>query len=158
MIGTPGAPPWLLVAQLEEALHVKEIPGGAHEDRIIMYHDHTNLDAETDEVPWCSSFVNYCVTTCGVDLKTTRSARARSWLRWGVGLGYPCLGCIVVLKRGGSNQPGPDVINAQGHVGFFVGYQETAQGHISVLGGNQSDRVCTFAYPADRVLGYRWAA
>ena len=156
MIGTPGAPPWLLVANLEEALQVKEIPGAAHADRILMYHDYTSLDAETDEVPWCSSFVNYCVATCGLGLTPTRSARARSWLEWGVPLGYPALGCIAVMKRGGPGQPGPEVIAAKGHVGLFDRFD--GNGNPLVRGGNQNNRVCTKAYPVSRVLGYRWPA
>ena len=157
MIGQPGAPPWLLVAQLEEALHVKEIPGSEHEKRILMYADHTSLDAGTDEIAWCSSFCCYSGDTCGVAIaRGTNSARARSWLLNWEPMLYPALGCVVVMKRGGPGQPGPDVIKAQGHVGFFTGFDP--DGNVLVLGGNQSNRVCTKAYPAARVLGYRWPA
>ena len=156
MIGQPGAPPWLLVAQLEEALHVREIAGDEHNKRVLMYHDHTSLDAATDEVPWCSAFCCYCVDMCGLGFPSTNSARARSWLPWGEAILYPPLGSIVVMKRGGPGQPGPDVLHAQGHVGFFVGFN--AAGDPEVLGGNQGNRVCTTAYPVERVLGYRWPA
>jgi hypothetical protein len=52
------------------------------------------------------------------------------------------LGCVVVFSRG-----------AGGHVGLVVG--RTAHGGLSVLGGNQGDRVCIAAFHTARVLGYR---
>ncbi|KKK66354.1 hypothetical protein LCGC14_2964930, partial [marine sediment metagenome] len=43
--------------------------------------------ASEDETPWCSSFVNFCVCEAGYNpIKETGSARARSWLSWGVGV------------------------------------------------------------------------
>ena len=150
-------PPWLVVAQAEEQLGVTEIPGAEHNPRILLYHDETTLDASTDEVPWCSSFVNYCLKECLLGLGGTKSARARSWLEWGVSLSIPPTGAIVVLKRGGGGQPGPEVIDAPGHVGFFVNRASYGcLAGLEILGGNQSDRVCTERYPASRVLGYRW--
>jgi hypothetical protein len=59
---------------------------------------------------------------------------------------------VVILKRGGGNQPGPEVIDAQGHVGFFAGLEGTK---ILVLGGNQSDAVDVSRYPSSRLLGIR---
>ena len=150
-------PPWLVVAQAEEQLGVAEIEGLKHNPRILLYHDETTLDASTDEVPWCSSFVNYCLNECLLGLRGTRSARARSWLEYGVPLEIPPIGAIVILKRGGGGQPGPEVIDAVGHVGFFVG--RTSYGclaGIELLGGNQNDRVSVERYPTTRVLGYRW--
>jgi len=147
-------PPWLVLAQAEELLNVREIYGPEHHERILMYHDETGLDASTDEVPWCSSFVNYCIRKCGMGLRGTFSARARSWLRTGNPLTIPAIGCITILKRGGENQPGPDVVEATGHVGFFVGQPNAKV--IQVLGGNQSNRVMVSEYPIGRVLGYRW--
>jgi len=58
----------------------------------------------------------------------------------------------VILRRGQGEQPGPDVIDAPGHVGFFAG---VSGGSILVLGGNQSDAVNVKAFPADSVLGIR---
>ncbi len=154
MIYQDGAPPWMLVLKLEEALRVQEIPGPEHEKRILIFHDHTTLDAETDEVPWCSGAICYAVDTCGLPIESTKSARARSWLSWGVSLSYPALGCIAVLKRGGPGQPGKDVLNAQGHVGLFAGFDR--QGKPRILGGNQNNRVNTKPYPVERILDYRW--
>ncbi len=149
-----GIPPWMAVALLEQELRVQELPGSEHEARIIMYHSTTSLDAEADEVPWCSSFVNYCAQMCGMGLRGTQSARARSWLEWGSSLSYPALGCIAVLKRGGPDQPGKDVLDAAGHVGFFAGFDR--QGKPRILAGNQSNRVNTKPFPVERILDYRW--
>ena len=133
-------PPWIPIAQGEIGQH--EIRGGEN-PRIIAYHATTTLKATEDEVPWCSSFVNWCLTQAGY--KGTNSAWARSWMGWG----YACLqepGCVVVLQRGNNAQTG--------HVGFFMG--QKLGGWVSVLGGNQGDRVCLASFPAEMVLGYRW--
>lgn len=59
---------------------------------------------------------------------------------------------VVIFKRGGGNQPGPDVINAPGHVGFYAGIQGK---DILVLGGNQNDTVSISGYAKSRLLGVR---
>lgn len=145
-------PAWLTLAK--EELGTLEIPGPEHHPRILEYHETTTLQASTDEVPWCSSFVSWCILNCGLSLTSTRSAWARSWLRWGIGSTIPAGGCIVVMKRGGRHQPGPEVIQATGHVGFFIDRPDLKT--ITVLGGNQRNSVCERDYPAGRVLSYRW--
>src|SRR5690606_39921274 len=60
----------------------------------------------------------------------TNSARARSWLR--VGITVPIESAtkgwdIVVLKRGQGPQPGPEIINAPGHVGFYAGRDDAGR-------------------------------
>jgi uncharacterized protein (TIGR02594 family) len=115
-----------------------------------------------DETPWCSAFANGMAWE--LRLPRSKSARARSWLQVGKPIqkvrppfeqdwpeatpGFD----VVILKRGGINQPGPDVIDAPGHVGFYAGQNNN---HILVLGGNQKDAVNISQYPKDRVLGVR---
>lgn len=149
MIETPG---WLKVALEEAARGVKEISGAEHEDRILLYHASTTLSATEDEVPWCSAFVNWCVEAAGY--VGTDSSRARDFLRWGRAIDPPAYGAIIVLSRGPS-PPGPDVIDAPGHVGFLVA--SPTPDEILLLGGNQDNQVCTRPYPRDRILGVRWA-
>ena len=96
-----------------------------------------------NSVPWCSSFVNYCITKSG--LQGTNSKQARSWAQWGAASDRRP-GSIVVLERG--NPP-------QGHVGFFVGPDDS---RIRLLGGNQGDRVSIASYDAERVIAVRWPA
>ena len=61
-------------------------------------------------------------------------------------------GDIIVLKRGKGDQPGPEVLEAPGHVGFYAGRFDN---FIEVLGGNQSDTVKVSRYPVKRLLGVR---
>lgn len=126
----------------KKEMGVEEIPGTKDNPRIEQYHSVTTLKATDDETPWCSSFVCWVVQQCG--LYSTRSARALSWMNWGIPLNAPYKGCIVIFSRGGG----------QGHVGFFDHEDEK---HVYVLGGNQSNRVCIAAYPKDRWLAYRGA-
>jgi uncharacterized protein (TIGR02594 family) len=143
-------PPWL--AHAYDELGVHEIAGSIHEERILAYHDVTTLKATEDEIAWCSSFACWVMEQASIE--HTRSARARSWLTWGKPLDQPRYGCVVVLARGVEPQPGPDVIAAPGHVGFWVGWAAGSQ--ILVLGGNQGNAVSVGAYPARRCLGLRW--
>jgi len=147
-------PRWLAVAYQELRLGVREIPGPQHTGRILEYHAATTLKATTDEVPWCASFVGWCLRQA--DVKPSGSAAARSYLDWGVGVSVvnPPIGAVVVLKRGGAGQPGPEVRDAQGHVSFFWGHGEPGQ--LVCLGGNQGDKVSLACYPVGRLLGIRW--
>lgn len=136
-----GETTWMDIA--ESKLGVKERSGpDAHPD-IVEFHQHTSLKATSDEIPWCSSFVNYCMDKAGIP--GTHSAAARSWLKWGRAINIPLPGCIVILKRG--TNP------AQGHVGFYAG---ESSGTVRILGGNQGDRVCYSRYAKTDVIGYRW--
>jgi len=133
-------PSWLAIAKKE--LGQVEIAGDKDNERIIEYHRTTTLKAADDEVPWCSSFVNWAIRRAG--FKGTDSARARSWLSWGIDFRIPAYGCVVVLSRGKVGQ---------GHVGFFVGRKA---GQVALLGGNQSNAVSITWFPESKILGYRW--
>ena len=135
-------PPWLQVAMGE--IGVKEYPGPADNPRIREYHSHTSLAASDDEISWCSSFENFCMVKAG--LPGTRSAAARSWLKWGVATG-PRLGAVVVLKRGS--------LSWQGHVTFLL---EQEGDRLICLGGNQGNAVKVSSFPVSDLLGVRWPA
>lgn len=145
-------PLWLRIARRELHDGVKEVSGPGDNPRIVQYHAATSGAFEDDEVPWCSSFVNWCMDQAGIS--RTNSARARSWLAWGKGITHPPIGAITILSRGVGPQPGPEVIKAPGHVGFYLG--EASASEILLLGGNQGDAVNVRAYPAAAVLGFRW--
>lgn len=107
----------------------------------------------SDEVAWCSAFCNAIAQS--MRLPRSKSLRARSWLE--VGLPIPLSQAepgfdVVILKRGGGNQPGPEVLEAQGHVGFFAGVEP---GVVLVLGGNQGNAVSIARFPIDQILGIR---
>lgn len=141
----PGSAP-LDIARAELAAGVAEFPGIRNNARILLYHSTTSLHSDQDSVPWCSSFVNYCVTQAG--MHGTNNARARSWhdRNWGVDVTEsPQEGDIVVFSRTGG-----DAKNGDGHVGFWLG---SGEGLIRVLGGNQGDRVSIATYPSNGAKG-----
>lgn len=125
-------------------LGVAEVPGDATNPRIAEYAKHTTLRATSDEIPWCASFANFVVDTAG--FTGTHLANARSFLKWGVPLKHPILGCIVVLKRGDSA--------TSGHVAL-CDHPDISNGVIRVLGGNQGNAVKVSRYSVADVLGYR---
>ncbi len=128
------------VAQAELALDVREVAGPGNNPRVVMYHKSTNPWSGTDDsVPWCSSFVNYCVEQSG--MVGTDSQRALSWKDWGRSAeNDPQEGDIVVFERVGKG----------GHVGFLVADREDS---VSVLGANQYNRVRVSTYPKNGKLG-----
>ena len=121
-------PKWFTVALNE--IGVKEFPGEKHNPRIVEYHQSCDLKAKTDEIAWCSAFVNWCFLKSGIDFRT-RSAASSSWRKWGRETNDPKIGDIVIFRRVDSDW--------RGHVGFFVAKDEN---RILVLGGNQGDEVC----------------
>jgi uncharacterized protein (TIGR02594 family) len=118
-----------------------------------------------DEVPWCSAFVNYVAWL--LRLPRSKSLSARSWLKVGTptDIEFAEPGFDVAILSRGSAPPGPEVLNAPGHVGFFAGLAAGAgirpsapiepPGRILLLGGNQSDSVNVSGFPIDRLLGIR---
>jgi uncharacterized protein (TIGR02594 family) len=128
-----------LSAIAEKEIGVGEVKGAKHNPRILEYHAGTTFQGKTDEVPWCASFVDWCLKQ--MNEKSTNSAAAISFMKWGVPLKTPVRGCIVVFSRIGGN-----------HVAIY--HSETTT-HIRCLGGNQSNKVCLSNYPKDRFKGYR---
>lgn len=129
-----------------------EIAGPRNNGFIVWAHSLCGLDA-ADEVPWCSAFVNALAWM--LRLPRSKSSAARSWLNVGTPVeindaraGFD----VVILKRGAGPQPGPEIINAVGHVGLFAGVD---QAFVLVLGGNQGDAVSIARFPIASVLGVR---
>lgn len=134
---------------------MKETPGVASNPQIVAM---LRLDAAwpgDEEVAWCSAFANWIAWM--LRLPRSHSLAARSWLTVGTPIktladaqmGFD----VVILKRGKGTQPGPQVINAPGHVAFFAGYAGGAT--VMLLGGNQSDGVTVAPFSVDDVLGVR---
>lgn len=131
----------------------KEIPGSRDNPQVLAM---LQLDAawpDGDEVPWCSAFTNYVAWL--LRLPRSKSLSARSWLA--VGTPVPLEKAransdVVILKRGEGDQPGPEVLAAPGHVGFFSGLIDD---NVYLLGGNQSNQVNVSSFPKSRVLGVR---
>ena len=137
-----GVAPWLDMAERERG--VREAGPGGSNPRIEAYHASTSGGAAPDTVPWCSSFVNFCIEQAG--LEGTDSKRARSWETWG-SRSELRPGAVVVFKRG---EP------PKGHVGFFVG--RDSSGKLLILGGNQSNAVSVVGFEDAAVEAVRWPA
>lgn len=139
---TTDEPPWLEIARRE--LGVKEIPGSKSHPRILQYHQATRLHAQDESVPWCASFVCWCLEQAGV--RSTRSAAAASYATYG----RPCElvdGAIVVFGKADSDAGG------SGHVAFLVGMEGD---NVWVLGGNQGNAVSIAKRPKSRIVAVRW--
>ena len=133
-------PEWLTEA--EKYIGTKEIRGSRHNPQILEFWDEIGMGGiNTDEVPWCASFVGAMLEECGI--RSTRSGSSKSYLNWGTPIPKPILGCIVVFTRKGG-----------GHVGFVEGTDKN--GNLYVLGGNQSDAVNVKLFKTTNVVGYRW--
>lgn len=130
------------IREAEKCLGVREIKGEKHNPEILqMWKDARLSGIKDDETPWCAGFACAVLERSGI--RSPRSAASRSFVDWGVSLGTPIFGCLVVFSRDGG-----------GHVGFVVG--RNARGDLMVLGGNQSDEVNVRAFKRDRVLAYVW--
>jgi uncharacterized protein (TIGR02594 family) len=136
-------PPWLIIADRELGVH--ETPGPQATHRIVEYAEHTTLKATSDEIPRCSSFVNFCIDLAGY--KGTHNAAARSWSTSASPTNFR-YGAIAVLSR-------RDPSSGMGHVGFAVFRNGNT---IALLAGNQSDQVCVHTMTTDRLLTLRWPA
>lgn len=131
--------PWMLQAQNKIGVH--EVRGGENPE-IIAFHAVTTLKATHDEVPWCSSFVSWCLEQVGI--RSTRNAWAQSYASFGKRLSAPKYGCIVVFRWK----------DGTGHVAFFDSLNK--DGTLKLLGGNQGDAVRFANYATDHVIAYRW--
>lgn len=132
---------------------VREIPGERDHPFIRWCHSLCEGGEAPDEVPWCSSFAN--AIAFGLGLQRSRSKAARSWLAVGdpVALEDAAQGDVVILQRGDGAQPGPGVIAAPGHVGFFDSWDGPSR--VMLVGGNQGNSVSRASFPKSRILGIR---
>ena len=141
----------------ERFLGTRELPGRQMVSSQVLAMLQLDVSwPKDDDVPWCSAFVNYICWL--LDLPRSKSLRARSWLAIGrpVELDEAERGFDVVVLSRGPNPPGPEVIEAPGHVGFYAEYYRLIDApEVHLLGGNQDDSVSIKHYPTSRVLGVR---
>jgi uncharacterized protein (TIGR02594 family) len=132
-----GGPAWMEVAKAEVGQH--EVKGKAVNARIIEYHQATTLKSKSDEVAWCSSFVNWCFRKASV--VGTGSAAAASWTHWGEASPTRYGAVAVIYNAGAANS---SLSTSGNHVGFLV---EETPTHFVILGGNQSNSVKVSNFP-----------
>ena len=129
-------PPWLKSAIAE--VGVTEIKGPQHSPRILEYHQTTKGKFKSDEIAWCSAFINWCFWINNIP--RTRMALARSWQGYGteVDLESAKRGDLCVFGRNNSDW--------QGHVGLYITHDKK---RVLILGGNQGDSVSYKWYPIE---------
>ncbi len=133
--------PWL--EEAKKFIGQKEIKGPKHNPNIISWWSKIGASwFVDDETPWCAGYTGAMLENVGI--RSSRSAMARSYSRWGQALTGPAIGAIVVFERG----------QISGHVGFIVGRDQN--NNLMVLGGNQGDAVNIKPFPVSRVVAYRW--
>lgn len=166
------AQPWLPIAVREYGVGVAEVAGTDSNPRIDAYL--ATVGASDDETAWCSAFAKWCVLQArasrpAIPEPTKITAAARSWhtSQWGkdVTTAAP-LGSVVVLwRRRSSSEKGfteadrsgtPQQVlekGSGGHVGFLASPFNPDDPQISLLGGNQGNRVCKAIYSLGRDYG-----
>lgn len=135
-------PPWLELAR--SYIGTTEIHGREHNSKIVQWWKDIRSSIRDDETPYCAAFVGAMLERCGI--VSTRSAAARSYLKWGLSIVTPAVGAVVVYSRPGSSW--------SGHVGFIVG--RDVAGNLMTLGANQGNTVSIRPFVQSRLLGYRW--
>lgn len=135
---------------------IKELQGSVHHPFVQWCHMLAGLGPDQpDETAWCGSFMT-AMAWVAKRTPPASPARARSWLTLPHELGIEELEPgfdICIFKRGSGAQPGPDVLDAPGHVALFVARQQPS--HVLALGGNQNNGVTIEKFPLSRVLGFR---
>jgi len=150
-------PAWLDWAVGEWRADVREVPGPEHHPRILEYFRLCGADWVTDdETPWCAAAVGAALVSTLPGIVLPRGPlRARSYLAWGERMVAEASrpGALAVFSRGAGAQPGPEVIDAPGHIAILLA---SASSEVFVLGANQGDAWSIRAYPHSRLLGLRW--
>jgi len=142
---TASEPAWLRHAR--SLLGTREIVGRTHNNALIAFlntaRKWNGVIWKNDEMPWCGGFVAACLVAVGVE-PVKIAARAKSWAAWGSRLRPERLapGAVLVFDRAGG-----------GHVGFYVGEDESA---FHVLGGNQGNAVTVTRIAKSRLTASRW--
>ncbi len=139
------ATPWVTTAK--NCLGLKEYPGAPSNPAILNWAKrvgrYLGAKYDDDHIPWCGLFTAFCMVENNI-IPPSVAVRASAWGTWGQALTVPHFGAVLVFTREGG-----------GHVGFFVGHDETT---YHVLGGNQGDKVCVTRILKSRCAAIRWPA
>lgn len=115
--------PWMPFAQAEIGMNETD-----NADRIEEYHQIGGGLMREFTVPWCASFIGWCLNK--TDIKGTRSASSRSYLKYGKSLGTSNVPFGSIAVFGVPN-------SGLGHVTFVV---EDKGDALVCIGGNQTDQ------------------
>jgi uncharacterized protein (TIGR02594 family) len=127
-------------------LGTEEYAGDSNNPEVLKYARETGIaGVTTDEVAWCSTFVNWVAHKAG--LQKSGKANARSWVDVGTRVTIPEPGDVVVFWRESPQ-------SWKGHVGIFLGFSIDKK-RVYCIGGNQGNRVSVSAYRFDTVLSFQ---
>lgn len=137
-------PPWMDIARQKLSLHE------SRDKSVLMGFLKLGKGTIGDpsKTPWCGDFVETCVAVAlSQEPVLDNPYAAINWLKFGKAT-TARYGAILVFHRG-------DPKSWQGHVGFYVGEDDT---HYHVLGGNQSNAVTVSRIAKSRLRpnGIRW--
>lgn len=134
--------PWLPIAYGE--FGTREVPGSAHNPRVVEYIMSTDLSKQypslPDETDWCAAFVNWCIKKTGIPV--TNSALVNPWRSWGKVSNPPQRGAVTSFLWDDGFM----------HVSFYLG---DLGNYVVCLGGNQSDATWISVYHKKYVTNYR---
>lgn len=135
----------------------REIPGTGSNPIILAILKQSAGWFKDDDEAWCGAFVQAVVKIGRAG--DSRLAipeypyRARRWMTVGAKVtlerARPGFDVVVVRRNGG---PGPEILDAVGHVGFYVRHED---GLVTLYGGNQRNMVCEAVFPVADILGIR---
>ncbi len=136
---------------------LREVPGDGYNSTILSFLNFQEKWPTNDETPWCAGFVTGCLHLADLPFIMSRSLMARSYLEYGesVDLRQARLGDLGIIKQV-SSDPGKEVADFRGHIGFFAGYNKEKD-RICLLAGNQNDSVSYQEFPATLLLDIRRA-
>ena len=147
----------------ERFVGTTEVTGPEHNCRIMSWLHRSMPWVADDKTAHCAAFVHEICYCLGLPMpevdvmKHTHPARARSWLT--VGRAIPITearsGFDLVIFRRKIGDPGVNVLDALGHVGFYSAYD--GGNFVDCLGANQDNTVKVKPYLADNLLGVRRA-
>ena len=106
-------------------------------------------DGNIHREAWCADSLNHFLKKHG--LEGTGSPAAASFINWGVDIGDQAVGgCVCVFQwSGGSDAGGHHVCLADDD------QDDTPDGRIACVGGNQSQAVSRVHFPVSDVLSFR---
>jgi uncharacterized protein (TIGR02594 family) len=149
-----GGAPWMAVARQDEG-----VTQGRDDAKIKSYFLDTDFGAVAANaaVPaWCGAFAAHCMKQSGNPTVAASvpkgAATAINWKTWGADVPSQSdtvpPGAVVVLSPTAAS-------GGHGHVGFFLGFDANKK-NVTLLGGNQSNKVGETPFPASRIAAIRW--
>jgi len=141
-------PTWLDIAKAE--IGQKEIEGVLDNPRIIDYHRATQGGTDVhDEIPWCASFVCWCLEKAG--LQHPRSKRVVDFSNYGRKLSFEerKVGSIITFRFQAGGR----------HVCFLSDleiHNFESGDRLCCLGGNQSNTVKYSNFLIEDITGIHW--